>query len=333
MTVTEMAPHLVEGFQKRAAARLRPGTERLRPSLHFCVIPSAAAIRALCRWTRWSIRCALLTEARSCEIVLTGVDLTSYGADLTGAPRLGDWSRRSAACAGRAGFGSPRSDSIEVDPDLLDAIANEDRLMPHLHLSLQSGDDMILKRMKRRHSRGRHRLLCAGAAAAAGHRLRCRIIAGFPTETDDMFARSLDLSRTAISPSCMYFHTRRAPGTPAARMPQVAADVIRDRARQLRARGDAALRRRLAAEVGARRQVLIESAIQGPDRAFCAGRDCGGDARHRPNADDSRHDAARLLYEVSVSRSLLRIVWSFAHRAGPGWRGAILMGRRRALPL
>ena len=161
-------------------------------------------------------------------------------------------------------------DLIEVDRDLLDVIADDERLMPHLHLSLQSGDDLILKRMKRRHSRSDAVDFCAQV-----RRLRpdiafgADIIAGFPTETEEMFARSLDLVEECGSDaSCMCFPIRQRPGTPAARMPQVAGAAIKDRARRLRAAGEAALRRRLASEIGATREVLIESATQGRTEHF-----------------------------------------------------------------
>ena len=150
-------------------------------------------------------------------------------------------------------------DSIEADSDLLDAIAGDPRLMPHLHLSLQSGDDMILKRMKRRHLR-------ADAIAFCDQVRRLRpdvvfggdIIAGFPTETDEMFARSLDLLDECGLTQLHVFPFSPRPGTPAARMPQVPGDVIKGRARRLREKGEAALCRHLDREVGARRNVLTE---------------------------------------------------------------------------
>jgi threonylcarbamoyladenosine tRNA methylthiotransferase MtaB len=201
---------------------------------------------------------------------LTGVDLTSYGADLSDGPRLGGLVKqilRHVPEMRRLRISS--IDSIEADRDLLDAIANEERLMPHLHLSLQSGDDVILKRMKRRHSRRDAIDFCAQV-----RRLRpdvafgADIIAGFPTETDDMFARSLDLVADCDLTFLHVFPYSARPGTPAARMPPVAAEVIRGRARQLRTAGDATLRRRLAAEVGATRRVLIESVTQGRTEHF-----------------------------------------------------------------
>jgi threonylcarbamoyladenosine tRNA methylthiotransferase MtaB len=193
--------------------------------------------------------------------VLTGVDLTSYGADLPGAPKLGSLVKqilRHASELKRLRISS--IDSIEADGDLLDTIADDARLMPHLHLSLQSGDDLILKRMKRRHSRQDAIAFCEQV-----RRLRpdiafgADIIAGFPTETDEMFARSLDLVEECGLTFLHVFPYSPRPGTPAARMPQVASHAITERARRLRAAGEVALQKRLTLEVGAMREVLIES--------------------------------------------------------------------------
>jgi threonylcarbamoyladenosine tRNA methylthiotransferase MtaB len=151
-------------------------------------------------------------------------------------------------------------DSVEADRELLDVFASDGRLMPHLHLSLQAGDDLILKRMKRRHLRADAIAFCE-----AVRRLRPDvvfggdIIAGFPTETEDMFARSLDLVDACGLTHLHVFPFSPRPGTPAARMPQIRREVVKARARRLREKGEAALRRHLDAQVGARRQVLIES--------------------------------------------------------------------------
>jgi threonylcarbamoyladenosine tRNA methylthiotransferase MtaB len=160
-------------------------------------------------------------------------------------------------------------DSIEVDRDLLDVIADDERLMPHLHLSLQSGDDLILKRMKRRHSRQDAIDFCAKV-----RRLRpdlvfgADIIAGFPTETEEMFVRSLELVEECDLTFLHVFPYSPRPGTPAARMPQVVGREIRERASRLRAAGEVSLRRRLASEIGLTRQILIESATQGRTEHF-----------------------------------------------------------------
>jgi threonylcarbamoyladenosine tRNA methylthiotransferase MtaB len=199
------------------------------------------------------------------EIVLTGVDLTSYGADLPGAPKLGLLTKqilRHVPDLKRLRISS--IDSIEADGDLLDAVGDDARLMPHLHLSLQSGDDMILKRMKRRHTRQDAIAFCNQV-----RRLRpdvvfgADIIAGFPTETEEMFTRSLNLVAECGLTFLHVFPYSPRPGTPAARMPQVTGPEIKERAKRLRAAGEAALRQRLQAEIGAMREVLIESDSQG----------------------------------------------------------------------
>jgi threonylcarbamoyladenosine tRNA methylthiotransferase MtaB len=193
-------------------------------------------------------------------VVLTGVDITGYGTGLPGTPRLGKLVRqilRHVPELQRLRISS--IDSVEADADLLAAIADEPRLMPHLHLSLQHGDDLILKRMKRRHTR-------ADAIAFTNEVRRLRpdmvfgadIIAGFPTETEGAFARSRDLVEECGLTHLHVFPYSARPATPAARMPQVAPPVRKERARLLREHGAAALRRHLDSEVGARRRVLTE---------------------------------------------------------------------------
>ena len=195
------------------------------------------------------------------EVVLTGVDLTSYGANLPGTPRLGTLVKqilKHVPELERLRLSS--IDSVEADHDLLDAFASEPRLMPHLHLSLQAGDDLVLKRMKRRHLR-------ADAIAFCEQVRRLRpdvvfggdIIAGFPTESENMFARSLDLVDACGLTHLHVFPFSPRPGTPAARMPQVRREIVKERARRLRAKGEVALRRHLDAQVGAVRSVLTES--------------------------------------------------------------------------
>jgi threonylcarbamoyladenosine tRNA methylthiotransferase MtaB len=160
-------------------------------------------------------------------------------------------------------------DSVEADADLLDALANEGRLMPHLHLSLQAGDDLILKRMKRRHLRGDAIAFCDQV-----RRLRpdvvfgADIIAGFPTETEEMFARSLDLVGECGLTFLHVFPFSPRPGTPAARMPPVRRDVVKDRAHRLRQQGETALRNHLEREIGTRRRVLTESTDRGRTEHF-----------------------------------------------------------------
>lgn len=270
MAVKAMAPHLVDGFgngQPRAFVQVQNGCDH---RCTFCIIPygrgpsRSVPMDAVVDQTR------ALVEAGHAEIVLTGVDLTSYGSDLPDAPRLGRLVRRILRDIPElARLRISSIDSIEADADLIDVIATEPRLMPHLHLSLQAGDDMILKRMKRRHSRTDAITFCKDI-----RRLRpdmvfgADLIAGFPTESEAMFARSLDLVDACGLTFLHVFPYSPRPGTPAARMPQVASTTIRERARRLRAAGEAALTARLAADVGQRRQVLIESASQGRTEHF-----------------------------------------------------------------
>ena len=204
------------------------------------------------------------------ELVLTGVDITSYGADLAGAPRLGALVKRILKEIPEfARLRLSSIDSVEADGDLLDALANEPRLMPHLHLSLQAGDDLILKRMKRRHTRSDAIAFCDSV-----RRLRpdvvfgADIIAGFPTESEDMFARSLDLVEECGLTQLHVFPFSPRPGTPAARMPQLDRAVVKERARILREKGDAALARHLDAQVGSRRSVLTERGGVGHTEQF-----------------------------------------------------------------
>jgi threonylcarbamoyladenosine tRNA methylthiotransferase MtaB len=206
------------------------------------------------------------------EIVLTGVDITSYGADLDGAPKLGALVKRLLKdIPDLARLRLSSIDSVEADDDLLDALASEQRLMPHLHLSLQAGDDMILKRMKRRHTRSDAIMFCREV-----RRLRpdvvfgADIIAGFPTETEDMFARSLDLVEECGLTQLHVFPFSPRPGTPAARMPQIDRRVIKERAQRLRDKGEVALRRYLESQIGRQRQVLTERGGIGRTEQFTA---------------------------------------------------------------
>ena len=265
MAVREMAPHLTDGFRRglpRAFVQVQNGCDH---RCTFCIIPYGRGNSRSVPLADAIAHVRAMAEAGHAEIVLTGVDLTSYGGDLPGAPKLGALVKRILAEVPEVKRLRLSSiDSIEADRDLLDVIADDARLMPHLHLSLQAGDDLILKRMKRRHLRADAVAFCAQVK-----RLRpdmafgADIIAGFPTESEEMFSRSLDLVDDCDLTFLHVFPYSPRPMTPAARMPQVRAAVIRDRARKLREKGEAALRHRLAAEVGAVRNVLIESPAQG----------------------------------------------------------------------
>jgi threonylcarbamoyladenosine tRNA methylthiotransferase MtaB len=270
MAVTEMAPHLVEGFQRglpRVFVQVQNGCDH---RCTFCIIPYGRGNSRSVPMGAVVDQVRALVARRHAEIVLTGVDLTSYGADLPGAPKLGQLTRqilRHVPELQRLRISS--IDSIEVDRDLLDVIADDARLMPHLHLSLQSGDDLILKRMKRRHSRADAVDFCAQVRRLRPDvALGADIIAGFPTETEDMFARSQELVEECGLTFLHVFPYSPRPGTPAARMPQVNGNAIKARAKRLREAGEAALQRRLTSEIGAMREVLIESTSQGRTEHF-----------------------------------------------------------------
>ncbi len=221
----------------------------------FCIIPFGRGNSRSLPAADVVAQARRVVDAGIREIVLTGVDITSYAGGLG---RLVKGILRQVPELWRLRLSS--IDSVEVDAELLDALATEPRLMPHLHLSLQAGDDLILKRMKRRHSRADAIAFCERV-----RRLRpdiafgADIIAGFPTETEEMFARSLDLIDECGLTTVHVFPFSPRPGTPAARMPQVVRDVVKDRARRLREQAAAALTRHLDGEIGLRRQVLAES--------------------------------------------------------------------------
>jgi threonylcarbamoyladenosine tRNA methylthiotransferase MtaB len=270
MAVKAMAPHLLEGYRSglpRVFVQVQNGCDH---RCTFCIIPYGRGNSRSVPMGAVVEQVRALVGRGHAEIVLTGVDLTSYGADLPGTPKLGVLTRqilRHVPELKRLRISS--IDSIEADRDLLEAIADDERLMPHLHLSLQSGDDLILKRMKRRHSRSDAIAFCAQLRRLRPDiALGADIIAGFPTETEEMFARSQDLVEECGLSFLHVFPYSKRPGTPAARMPQVAGNEIKERAKRLRAAGEAALRKRLGSEIGATRQVLIESGKQGRTEHF-----------------------------------------------------------------
>jgi threonylcarbamoyladenosine tRNA methylthiotransferase MtaB len=259
MAVRETALHLVDGIDghTRAFVQVQNGCDH---RCTFCIIPFGRGNSRSVPMGEVVTQIRKLVQNSTREVVLTGVDITSYGGNLPGAPKLGALVKqvlKHIPELERLRLSS--IDSVEADADLLDALASEPRLMPHLHLSLQAGDDMILKRMKRRHSR-------ADAVAFTEQVRRLRpdvvfggdIIAGFPTETEDMFERSLALVDDCGLTHLHVFPFSPRPGTPAARMPQLRGDVIKERARRLREAGEAALRRHLESEVGSARRVLTE---------------------------------------------------------------------------
>ncbi len=269
MAVKETAAHLIEAFEGRTRAfvQVQNGCDH---RCTFCIIPYGRG------HSRSVPMGAVVDDVRRllangyCEVVLTGVDITSYGADLPGTPKLGALVKqilKHVPELKRLRLSS--IDSVEADRDLIDAFAQDARLMPHLHLSLQAGDDLVLKRMKRRHSRADAIAFCA-----AVRRLRPDVVfgadmmAGFPTETEEMFRRSHDLVEECGLTHLHVFPFSARPGTPAARMPQLDRAIVKERARRLRERGALALRRHLDAEIGATRRVLSESHERGRTEQF-----------------------------------------------------------------
>jgi threonylcarbamoyladenosine tRNA methylthiotransferase MtaB len=237
------------------------------------------------------------------EIVLTGVDMTSYGADLPGKPLLGRLVRtilRQVPDIRRLRLSS--IDSIEADEELIEAIATERRLMPHLHLSLQAGDDMILKRMKRRHNRDDSIRFCAEMRRLRpGIVFGADIIAGFPTETDAMFENSL-----AIVEECGLTHLHVFPfssraGTPAARMPQLPRHVVKERAARLRAAGERAYRAHLDRTIGSRQAILVEHDGIGRTEGFTLAAIDTGAPGEIVEAVIAGHDGARLIARLPAA--------------------------------
>lgn len=231
----------------------------------FCIIPFGRGNSRSVPADDVIARVRDLVEAGTAEIVLTGVDVTAWGADLPGRPTLGSLvASILAAVPDLARLRLTSLDMVEVDRDLMDTISEDARLMPHFHLSLQSGDDLILKRMKRRHSRADAIAFCRAVRRVRPDAVfGADLIAGFPTETEAMFDNSLALVEEAGITYLHVFPFSARPGTPAARMPHLDAGLVRERAARLRAAGAARLERFLQSEVGRRRPVLVETARQG----------------------------------------------------------------------
>ncbi len=264
MSVRETAGHMIAGFGGRARAfvQIQNGCDH---RCTFCIIPYGRGPSRSVPAGEVVRQIAALTDQGYREVVLTGVDLTAYGADLPGELTLGKLVQKILKLVPEL----PRLrissiDTIEADSDLVAAMADEERLMPHLHLSLQAGDDMILKRMKRRHSRDDAVRFCTEM-----RRLRpdiafgADIIAGFPTETEEMFANSLALVDDCGLSHLHVFPFSPRPGTPAARMPQLERREIKARAQRLREKGDQALRDHLRGFGGRELEILIEQPQRG----------------------------------------------------------------------
>ena len=268
MSVTETAGHLIDGFgtRSRAYVQVQNGCDH---RCTFCIIPFG-------RGNSRSVPAGVvvdqikrLVDKGYNEVVLTGVDLTSWGSDLPAQPRLGDLVMRILRLTDVPRVRISSIDSIEADPALMEAIATEPRLMPHLHLSLQHGADLILKRMKRRHLRDDAIAFCDEAK-----RLRpemtfgADIIAGFPTETEAHFEDSLKLVADCDLTWLHVFPYSAREGTPAAKMPPVDGRLIKERAARLRAAGEAQVAKHLEAQVGRTHEVLMENPRMGRTEQF-----------------------------------------------------------------
>jgi threonylcarbamoyladenosine tRNA methylthiotransferase MtaB len=264
MSVTETAAHLISGFDGKARAfvQIQNGCDH---RCTFCTIPYGRGNSRSVPIGEIVNQVKILIQNGYPEIALTGVDITAYGADLPGKPTLGQMVRRLLGLVPdlqRLRLSS--LDPVEMDDDLWDLIGNEPRLLPHLHMSLQAGDNMILKRMKRRHLREDAIGFCQKARAL---RPDCvfgvDLIAGFPTETDEMFENTLKIVDDCDLTFLHVFPYSPRPGTPAARMPQVKSSLIKERAARLRAKGDQAIEKHFKSMQGKTINFLVESCENG----------------------------------------------------------------------
>ncbi len=264
MSVTETAGHLIAGFGSKARAyvQIQNGCDH---RCTFCIIPFGRGPSRSVPAGEVVAQTRKLVENGYAEIVLTGVDITAYGADLPGELTLGKLVAKVLALVPELKRLRLSSiDSVEADPTLLKLIAEEERLMPHLHLSLQSGDDLTLKRMKRRHSRQDSVKFCEEVRALRRDMVfGADLIAGFPTESDEMFANSLSLIDDCGLTFLHVFPFSARAGTPAARMRQINGAIVASRAASLRDKGHAALKRHLSSTRGRRIEVLMESEATG----------------------------------------------------------------------
>lgn len=277
----ETASHLIEGFAEktRAFVQVQQGCDH---DCTFCIIPKGRGPNRSVPPGPLVDQVRLLVEKGVREVVLTGVDITDYGRDLPGRPSLGQLARRLLKLVPEL----PRLrlssvDPVELDEEVLRLLAEEPRLMPHLHLSLQSGDDLILKRMKRRHLRADAEALCRRVRALRPDVVfGADLIAGFPTESEAMFENTLSAVESLGLTWLHVFPYSERPGTPAARMPQVAKPLRKDRAKRLREAGVLAVDRFLDSRLGREEQVLIEKPGLGRSEHFAPvalAREAGGE--------------------------------------------------------
>ncbi|CCV10625.1 tRNA (N(6)-L-threonylcarbamoyladenosine(37)-C(2))-methylthiotransferase MtaB [Mesorhizobium sp. STM 4661] len=303
-SVRETAGHMVDAIEGRARAfvQVQNGCDH---RCTFCIIPYGRGNSRSVPMGAVVEQVKRLSDNGYAEIVLTGVDMTSFGADLPGAPKLGKLVKtilKQVPGVKRLRLSS--IDSIEADDDLLDAIATEPRLMPHLHLSLQSGDDMILKRMKRRHSRDQSIRFCEDVRKLRpGIVFGADIIAGFPTETEAMFENSLKIVEECGLTHLHVFPFSPREGTPAARMPQLRREVVKQRAARLRAAGEAAYIRHLSSLAGTRQSILVERDGLGRTEGFTLAAIAAGGPGEIVEADIAGHDGISLIAAPLAARA------------------------------
>jgi threonylcarbamoyladenosine tRNA methylthiotransferase MtaB len=295
-SVRETASHMVDAIEGRARAfvQVQNGCDH---RCTFCIIPYGRGNSRSVPMGAVVEQVKRLAGNGYAEIVLSGVDMTSYGADLPGRPKLGRLVKailRQAPDVKRLRLSS--IDSVEADEELMEAVATEKRLMPHLHLSLQAGDDMVLKRMKRRHLRDHSIRFCEAVRKVRPDIVfGADIIAGFPTETEAMFRNSLKIVEECGLTHLHVFPFSPREGTPAARMPQVRREVVKERAAQLRAAGEAAHRRHLDALAGTRQSILIERDGLGRTEGFTLAAIDRGAPGEIVAATVGGHDGRRLI--------------------------------------
>lgn len=271
MSVKETASHLIQGLEGRARAFIQV-QNGCNHRCTFCIIPFGRGNSRSVPIGEIATQVRQLVDNGTQEVVITGVDISDYGKDLPGQPTLGQMSRRILALVPEL----PRLrissiDAVEVDDDLYRLIAEEPRLMPHMHISVQAGDDMVLKRMKRRHLRQDILNFCDKVRDLRPDIVfGADIIAGFPTETDEMFKNTLNLVEDAGLTYLHVFPYSSRPGTPAARMPQVPKSLRKERAELLRIAGNHQHTRFLSSQIGQKRQVLIEKDGKGHTEHFAA---------------------------------------------------------------
>lgn len=301
MSARATAPHLIAGFKGRARAfvQVQNGCDH---RCTFCIIPYGRGNNRSVPLGEIAAQARALIAGGTRELVLTGVDLSSYGRDLPGKPDLGQAVRRLlAAVPELRRLRLSSLDPAVIDADLKSLIADEPRLMPHIHLSVQAGDDMILKRMKRRHNRADILNLTAELRALRpGIALGADLIAGFPTESDKMFAGTLRLITEAGLTWLHVFPYSPRAGTPAARMPQLPRSLIRERAALLRQAGDAAVIEFLDSQVGRVQDILVEKADSGRSVHYAPVRLAGGSPGEVLAARAMRRDGPVLIAEAAV---------------------------------